>query len=87
MPNPLDETPGWVAVGVVLANDAIDVDGINPWDVSWHDTGETVVMRHPSWPTQLHELPVYTAEHEGRSITFATGELSNQVWGFYRLAR
>ena len=84
---PTEETPGWVAVGVVLDGDPIDVDGINPWTVSWHATGETVGMRHPAWPTQLHGIPVYTTEHEGRTITFAAGELSNTVWGFYRPAR
>ena len=40
-------------------------------------------MRHPSYPTQLHDMPMYLIAAEGRYITFAAGELSNTVWGFY----
>lgn len=79
----LPETPGWRAVGVVLDGDPIDVHGLNPWEHSWRDTGEHVAMRHPSWPTQVHRMPAYTMTEGTRTVTFAAGELSNQVWGFF----
>lgn len=78
-----EETPGWHAVGIVFDGEAIDLDGVNPWTVSWHPTGEYVGMRHPAWPTQVHGMPVYTLTDGDRTITFAAGELSNTVWGFY----
>ncbi|HOT33867.1 MAG TPA: hypothetical protein PLW15_05380, partial [Rhodoglobus sp.] len=77
------ETPGWRSAGIVFDGEPIDVDGINPWKHSWVDTGEIVWMRHPSYPTQLHDMPMYLIAAEGRYITFAAGELSNTVWGFY----
>ena len=77
------ETVGWRSVGIVFDGDPIDLDGVNPWQHSWRDTGEIVWMRHPSYPTQLHDMPEYTIVADGREITFAAGELSNTVWGFY----
>lgn len=79
----LDETPGWRAVGVVLGNDPIDVLGVDPWGATWRDTGEVVAARHPNWPTQVHRVPVYRVIDGLRTVTFAAGELSNQVWGFF----
>jgi hypothetical protein len=73
-----------VAVGVVLDGDPIEIDGVNPWGRTWHDEGEMVTMRHPYYPTQEHPMPVYSMTHGDRTITFAAGELSNQVWGFFR---
>ncbi len=88
MRRPLDpdsprETVGWTCVGIVFDGDAIELDGVNPWQHSWRDTGEILWMRHPSYPTQLHDLSEYTLEADGRTIRFAAGELSNTVWGFY----
>ncbi len=74
----------WVAVGVVLDGDPIEIDGVNPWGCSWHDEGEMVTVRHPYHPTQEHRIPVYSMTQDGRTTTFAAGELSNQVWGFFR---
>ncbi|MDP3207950.1 MAG: hypothetical protein Q8M65_02270, partial [Rhodoglobus sp.] len=82
-PVPPRETAGWRAAGVVLDGDPIDLDGVNPWQHSWRDTGEVVWMRHPSYPTQLHDMPEYRIVAAGREVRFASGELSNTVWGFY----
>lgn len=73
----------WVAVGVVLDGDPIEVDGVNPWRHSWHHVGETVTVRHPNYPTQEYRMPVYSITHAAGTATFAAGELSNQVWGFF----
>ncbi len=88
MRRPLDqvaprETPGWSSVGIVFDGDPIDLHGVNPWKHSWRDTGEIVWMRHPSYPTQLHDMAEYRIVADGREVRFAAGELSNTVWGFY----
>ncbi len=79
-----DPTDHWTAVGVVFDGDAIEIDGANPWKHSWQSTDEMAQVRHPAYPTQVHEVPVYVMQVDGRSILFAAGELSNTVWGFYR---
>ncbi|MBX9470387.1 hypothetical protein [Microcella sp.] len=79
-----DPTADWVPVGIVFDGDAIDLDGVNPWEQSWQATGEIALVRHPAYPTQVHDVSVYVMQAAGRSIRFAAGELSNNVWGFYR---
>jgi uncharacterized protein YfaQ (DUF2300 family) len=79
-----DPTDNWIAVGIVFDGDALDIDGANPWERSWQSTGEIASVRHPTYPTQVHEVSVYDMQVQGRSIRFAAGELSNNVWGFYR---
>lgn len=43
-----------------------------------------LTVRHPYYPTQEHRMPVYSITQGDRTTTFAAGELSNQVWGFFR---
>ena len=79
-----DPTDHWTPVGVVLERDPIEIDGVNPWEQSWKSTDEIADVRHPAYPTQVHDVSVYVMTVEGRDILFAAGELSNGVWGFYR---
>jgi hypothetical protein len=81
---PADPTADWIAVGIVFDGDAIDIEGADPWQWSWASTGEIAQVRHPAYPTQVHDVAVYTMQVEGRIVRFAAGELSNTVWGFYR---
>ena len=74
----------WKVVGVVVEGEPIDVKGVNPWSLSWRMIEETPVMlRHPSYPYQLDTLFVYEVDSEIGKISFAAGELSANVWGFY----
>lgn len=81
---PHDPTDDWTPVGIVFDGDPIEVDGINPWLYAWRSTGERAQVRHPAYPTQVHEVDVHEVTVDGRTIRFAAGELSNTVWGFYR---
>lgn len=81
---PADPTDDWTAVGIVFDGDPIDLDGVNPWQYAWRSTGEVALVRHPAYPTQVHDVSVYEIEADGRTVRFAAGELSNTVWGFYR---
>lgn len=74
----------WDVVGVVFEGDEIAIGGLNPWEHKWQALGyEAVELAHPSYPRQRHRMFVYEIEHEETKVTFAAGELSANVWGFY----
>lgn len=79
-------TPGWEFVSIGFENDAVDLGGgVNPWPYSarWVGTGERIVVAHPSYPTQRHDMHVYALAGSDPEVRFAAGEFSNGVWGFY----
>ena len=76
----------WKAIGVVFEGQAISIDGVsvNPWGPEWHKVGdEPIMLPHPAHPNEQHEMWVYQAQRGGKTITFAVGELSAGVYGFY----
>lgn len=75
----------WVAVGVVSEGQAIRVEGVNPWSFEWQQLDETPIeLPHPSYPNQRHSMWIYEIVAHGKLVRFAAGELSANVWGFYR---
>lgn len=56
--------------------------GVNIFDYQWHHTGEKVIVTDCVYH-QRHVFNVYTVHLNGRVRTFAAGEFSNGVWGFY----
>jgi len=74
----------WKAIGVVVEGQPIDVDGINPWQYSWRPSKQPPIeLPHPAYPNQRHRMTIYEVETGGRTVVFAAGELSANVWGFY----
>jgi hypothetical protein len=77
-------TPGWKSVGVVYEGDDIEVAGVNPWNLTWANSGAVITVAHPSYPDQRHQAQIWRfVENEQSGIVFAAGELSNLVWGFW----
>ena len=78
-------TPGWKFVSIGFEGVPVLVQGTDLWkhNERWASTRESIVVPHPSYPSERHTMFVYTLSHNGKSITFATGEYSNGVWGFY----
>jgi hypothetical protein len=76
---------GWQFVGIVLDSQPIKVCGINPWDFKWTLLADEkpVIVAHPSHPSQRHKMDRWEIKDGERTITFAAGEFSNAVWGFY----
>jgi len=71
-------------VGVVAESQRILLKGLNPWQHDWVClAGKTVQLPHPQYKQQMHEMRHYTLSYEGQTITFAAGEVSMNVWGFY----
>lgn len=56
--------------------------GVNIFKYKWIDTGENVVVIDPLYH-QEHTFSVYKVKIMGITRTFAAGEFSNCVWGFY----
>ncbi len=56
--------------------------GVNIFDYSWTNTGQKVEVVDPKY-NQKYVLSVYTADIGKGFVTFATGEFSNGVYGFY----
>lgn len=76
-------TPGWRFVSIGLEGDPTDIGGVNPWEVKWTSTGGRITVAHPSYAEQRHTMFTYEALAPSGTVTFAAGEFSNGVWGFF----
>ena len=73
-----------MAVGVAVEGQPIAVGGLDPWQLQWKRTDEPEVeLPHPSYPGQMHVMGVYEISDGRRTVRFAAGELSANVYGFY----
>jgi len=80
----IDITPGWKFVWIGCDGESFLLVGLDPWRLEWHSLNEpTITVAHPSYPKQRHTMWVYELCAEGKTVKFAAGEFSNQVWGFY----
>jgi hypothetical protein len=73
----------WIPVGVVFEDGPIDVQGVNPWLYAWQDLHTRIELYHPTYPNQRHMMDIYRIDAPSGQILFATGELSNGVYGFF----
>jgi hypothetical protein len=74
----------WKVIGAVVEGQPIDVGGLDPWSLDWVRVAEPDVhLPHPQYPSQLHPMSVFEIRSGGKSVIFAAGELSANVWGFY----
>lgn len=79
-------TPGWEFVSIGFENDPVDLGGgLSPWPYGerWVGTSDRIIVSHPSYPRQRHDMHVYTLAGTEPAVRFAAGEFSNGVWGFY----
>lgn len=56
--------------------------GVNVFNYPWESTGEEIKVKDPSYQ-QEHVMSVFRINLNGVSHTFAAGEFSNGVYGFY----
>jgi hypothetical protein len=74
----------WQFVSIGFENDSVSLDGLNPWQLEWHELDETpIIVAHPSYPSQRHTMEIYELRANSKIVKFASGEFSNGVWGFY----
>lgn len=74
---------GWVFVGHCLENDPFELEGVDVWR-NWVITGERAEIRDPLYHWQEYNFPVYTMTDGKKTVEFAAGEFSNNVWGFFQ---
>lgn len=75
-------TSNWSYFGATTDGDEFLIHGLNMWDHTWHPTGETAHVKDPLWNGEF-TFPVYQIRTETQTITFATGEFSNTIWGIF----
>lgn len=63
--------------------DEFDLEGLNPWEHEWSPQSERIVVTHPSYPSQHHDVDVWEIHAPNRVVRFAAGEMSNLAWAFF----
>jgi len=71
----------WVFVKTGIEGEC-ELFGVNIFEYVWNNTGQKVSVLDPVYG-QTHEMTVYTATINDRTVTFAAGEFSNCIYGFY----
>ena len=56
--------------------------GVNIFNYKWENTGQKVEVLDPLH-NQIHIFTIYCANIGNNIVTFAAGEFSNCVYGFY----
>lgn len=76
--------PGWRDVHVGFERDDLTLGGLKVWEESWRPVpGPRLILWHPAYPKQRHTMSAYEIGDPSAPVRFATGELSNGVWGFF----
>ena len=56
--------------------------GVNIFHIDWNETKQSASVRDPDSGMEML-IPVYTVDINGKTLTFAAGELQDGRYGFY----
>lgn len=56
--------------------------GVNIFNYKWENTNQKIIVRDPIY-NQEHKMTIYYAIIDEEEVSFAAGEFSNCVYGFY----
>jgi hypothetical protein len=73
---------GWEFAGAVPDGQSFMIGGLDVWKHEWRDTRERVAVKDPHYQ-QDFTFSVYEIGGAGEAVSFAAGEFSNCIWGFY----
>lgn len=74
----------WNFIGSCVDGEPFSIEGLNVWDFQWVRRGDEVAtVRDPSHNEEFL-FEVYEVIHGAQKVTFAAGEFSNSIWGFYQ---
>lgn len=63
--------------------DDFDLVSLNPWHYEWVSQADRIVVRHPFYPSQRHDVDVWVLNAPDRAVRFAAGEMSAGAWAFF----
>ena len=70
--------------GIIPGGGPVLVGGLDPWKHRWTRVdAPAIVVPHPQYPNQRHDMAVYEMSDGAVTVRFAAGEFSNMAWGFY----
>jgi hypothetical protein len=72
----------WEFFGAVPDGQSFRVGGLDVWKHEWRDTKERLQVKDPRYQKDF-TFHVYEIGDPARAVTFAAGEFSNCIWGFY----
>lgn len=75
---------GWKHVKTIADGERFELNGLNIWDYKWHNTGYTIIVKHPNYEHQQHIMTIYEIDNGNTKISFAAGEFSMCCWGIYQ---
>ncbi|MFL5329818.1 MAG: hypothetical protein ACJ8C4_12980 [Gemmataceae bacterium] len=74
----------WTFIGAATETKPFAIDGINVWDCHWErQADQSADVSDPHYHQQF-TFPVYVIR--SGTVTFAAGEFSNGIWGFYQMS-
>jgi hypothetical protein len=72
----------WEFAGAVPDGQSLTIGGLDVWKHEWTDTKERAHVKDPRYH-QDFTFYVWEIRSGDRIVTFAAGEFSNCMWGFY----
>ena len=72
----------WEFFGAAPDGQSFQIGGLDVWKHEWRDTKQRAHVKDPRYH-QDFTFHVYEIGSDGRVVTFAAGEFSNYMWGFY----
>lgn len=76
-------TTNWNYIATISDGESFEIDGINIWNKEWKSTGEKTTVKDPIYK-QDHLISVYNIIVNNKTIEFAAGEFSNEIFGIYQ---
>jgi hypothetical protein len=72
----------WQFAGSAIDGSSFEIGGLDVWKHGWRDRGERARVVDPLYHQEFL-FSVYEIGDSDATVTFAAGEFSNCVWGFY----
>jgi hypothetical protein len=72
----------WEYLGAAPGGQSFQIGGLEVWKHEWRDTRERAPVKDPLYQ-QDFTFHVYEIGSPGAVVTFAAGEFSTCMWGFY----
>jgi len=76
----------WKHIVTIAVEVPFKIKGLNIWDFTWRDTGQKIKVVDPLYG-QNYTFTIWEINKNDKTVTFAAGEFSNCIWGFYNKSK